>query len=387
MADNYYDILGVKKDAPLDQIKKAYRKLAQKHHPDRTKGDKASEEKFKKINEAYETLSDPQKRSNYDQFGSAGANFGRGYNYGGGADFGQGFDGRGFDFSSFSDSFGGSGFSDIFETFFGVGGKKSRAKRQETRGNDIELDLKISFEESVFGAEKEISVNVLEICSHCKGSGAEPGSPIITCDVCGGSGQISEIRNTILGQIKTVRTCNECGGLGKKPKEKCSICHGTLRVKKTKNINVSIPAGIDDGSTIRIRGMGDDGILGGETGDLYVNIFVKSSKKFIRDGFDIHTEEKIDLIRAVLGDKVEIETVYGSITLKIPAGTQSGQVFKLNEKGIKKIKSEEKGDHFVKIIVEIPTKLNKKEKELYLEIAKEKGIDLNSSKDGFFNFF
>jgi molecular chaperone DnaJ len=385
MADNYYDILGVSKTASVDEIKRSYRKLAQKYHPDRTKGDKSAEEKFKKINQAYETLSDPQKKTNYDQFGEAGANFGAG---GYGADFGGGYQGQGFDFSSFSQSFGGSGFSDIFETFFGAGGVRKTEKRKRTRrGNDIETELKISFEEAVFGCEKEIALNLLEVCPHCKGNGAEPGTPIVTCDYCNGAGEVSSVRNTILGQVRTTRTCEECGGEGKKPKQKCTVCHGTLRVRKTQKINIAIPAGIEDGSTIRLSKKGDAGIMGGDVGDLYVNIYVKTSRKFIRDGSDIHTEEKINLVQAVLGDEVKIETVYGDVSLKIPPGTQSGQVFKIKDKGIKKLKSDEKGDQYVKIIAQIPKKLNKKEKELFFEIAKEQGINVNPPKEGFFGKF
>jgi len=390
MAENYYDLLGVSKDASTDEIKKSYRKMAQKYHPDRTKGDKASEEKFKKINQAYETLSDPQKKAAYDQFGEAGAQFGGagGGSYGGGNYGGGGFQGQGFDFSSFQDQFSGSGFSDIFETFFGGGGgSRGKRKRGATRGNDLESDVKISFKESVFGCDKEVTLNILEICPHCKGNGAEPGTPIETCDVCKGSGEVHSVRNTILGQVRTSRTCESCGGEGKKPKQKCSKCHGTLRVRKAKKIKIAIPAGIDNGSTIRLSNKGDAGILGGSTGDLYINIFVNPSKKFKRDGTDIRTEEKLNIIQAILGDQINIETVYNDVTLKIPAGTQSGQVFKLKNKGFKKLNSEEKGDQLVKVIVEIPKKLNKKEKDIILELAKEKGIKVKPQKEGFLGKF
>ncbi|MCD6109413.1 molecular chaperone DnaJ [bacterium] len=378
---DFYDTLGVDRNASDQDIKKAYRKLAQKYHPDKNKGDKESEQKFKEINEAYETLSDKQKRSFYDQFGSTqGAE--------GSSGFG-GFSGnaQGFDFSSFSGGFGG-GFADIFESFFTGGShgtNKGRHAHGPKRGEDIEARIKISFEESVNGTSRELEITKAEKCDHCKGTGAEPGSKISTCKTCGGTGEVKEVRQTILGQIATSRVCPECHGEGQMPEKKCTICHGTTRKRVSEKVKVKIPAGISNDSTIRLSGKGEAGLKGGPYGDLYLHITVTPSKNFVRSGDDIHSEQSIHLIQGVLGNEIDVKTIYGNVKLKIPAGTPSGKIFKLKGYGMPRLNTNQKGDHYLKIILNIPSKLSKKERELYGELAKEAKIDLKSGgKKGFF---
>lgn len=379
MPKDLYEILGVDKKAGDAEIKSAYRKMAMKWHPDKHKGDQTAEQKFKEINQAYEVLSDKKKRQQYDTFGSAGGPGGPGGFQGGG--FG------GFDFSSFGGG-GASDFADIFENFFGgggTGGARSRSgqRRSSTmRGNDIEADIKISFEDAVFGCEKELEITKADVCKHCNGKGAEPGSTIISCKNCQGAGEVRTVRNTILGQMATARTCEECNGEGRVPEKKCSVCHGTTRVHVKERVKARIPAGVDNGSTIRLSGKGEGGVKGGGPGDLYINLIVTPSKKFVRHGADIHTELNIPLVQAVLGGEVTLETIHGEEEIKIPAGTQDGKVFKLSDKGAPRLGGGGHGDHLTKIHVEIPTKLSKKEKELYVELAKEGGIDIK--KGGLF---
>jgi len=379
MAKDLYEVLGVSKTATDAEIKSAYRKLAMQWHPDKHKGDKDVEQKFKEINVAYEVLSDKKKRQQYDSFGSTSGP--GGYNGGGQGGFG-GFNGMGFDFSDFSD--GASNFADIFETFFGGSGRSSSRKKKggAVRGNDIEASIKITFEEAVFGCEKELEITKPEVCSHCKGSGAEPGSNVVSCKTCSGTGEVRSIRNTILGQVATSRTCDSCNGEGKIPEKKCTQCHGSTRVRDKERVKVKIPAGVDNGSTVRISGKGEGGVKNGPSGDLYINLEVIPSKKFIRHGLDIHTEFPIHLVQAVLGAEVKVDTLYGEELIKIPAGTQDGKVFKLSEKGVAKIGGGMKGDHLIKIKIIIPTKLSKKEKELYEQLATEAGADVK--KGGLF---
>lgn len=372
MAQDFYSVLGVAKDASDDEIKKAYRRLALQYHPDKHKGDKEAEERFKEVNEAYQVLSDKQKRAQYDRFGSTEGAQG----FGGG-----GFNNAGFDFSSFS---GASGFADIFETFFGGGmaGGAQRTKRGPRPGSDIEIALTISFEEAAFGVEKELAITKHVSCKHCHGSGAEPGSKTVTCSTCNGTGEIRSIRQTIFGQMAVAQPCSKCHGEGRIHEKQCTMCQGTTRVRSQENIKVKIPAGVDNDSAVRLSGRGEAGLFGGPNGDLYVHIRVTPSKKFIRHGYDIHSEAHIHLLQAILGDEMEVETIHGNVTLKIPAGTQSAKVFRLKEYGIQKLRSSDKGDHYVKVIVDIPTKISKKEKELYLQLAKESKIPVKM-KDGF----
>jgi len=374
---NLYEVLGVSKTATDAEIKSAYRKAALKSHPDKNKGDKDAEQKFKEINVAYEVLSDKQKRQQYDTFGSAGPRGGVG---GGGGQAG------GFDFNGMNFDFGGNGsagFADIFESFFGGGmsggGRSKRSKKSgPIRGNDIEAHVNISFDDAVFGAEKELEITKSDVCNHCSGKGAEPGSSIITCKTCGGTGEIRSVRNTILGQMTTSSICDECNGEGKRPEKLCTVCHGTTRVRVKERVKVKIPAGVDNGSTLKIAGKGEGGIKNGPSGDLYILLVVDQSKKFIRDGLDIHGEKEIHLLQAVLGDEVTVETIHGEKTIKVPAGTTDSKVFKISGEGVKK-SSGHAGDHYVKIKIKIPDKLSKKERELYIALAAEAGLDTKKS--------
>jgi molecular chaperone DnaJ len=357
-----YEILGVSKTADEKEIKSAYRKLALQWHPDKHKGDASAEEKFKEINEAYSVLSDKKKRQQYDTFGSAGSPQG----FPGGGGFG-GF--SGFDFND------AGGFADIFESFFGGSmrgqGRSGGKKNARQRGNDIESELEISFEEAVFGVEKELLITKAAKCENCDGTGAEKGSKITDCKECNGTGEVTTIKNTILGQMRSTRTCDACGGEGKIPEQRCGVCHGTSRTRQSEKIHVKIPAGVDNGSVVRISGKGEAGVKGGQSGDLYLTIHVKPSKEFYREGTSIFSELSLPIVQAVLGTEVEIGTLYGTTKIKIPAGTQEGTIFKLKEKGVPRIDNGKKGDHFVKVKVKIPTKLSRKEKQLFEELAKE----------------
>jgi molecular chaperone DnaJ len=362
-----YGVLGVSKNASDDEIKKAYRKLSKKHHPDLNKGDKDSEKKFKEINTAYEVLSDKQKRMQYDQFGGIpGAG-------GGGFGTGAGFQGAGFDFSGFS-----GGFADVFETFFGAGGGQGAQARhaKQSRGPDIEITLQLTFEEAAFGCSKEISISHFKECDHCKGSGAEPGAKVVSCSECHGTGEITTVQNTFIGQMRSSKICPKCSGRGKVPEKKCSTCHGEGRIKTSSKITVNVPAGVDNGTTLRLTGKGNAGSFGRESGDLYVHIISSPSNKFERHGNDIKTSLAIHVSQAILGDEIEIDTIHGKVTLKIPTGTSSGTTLRLKGYGVQRINSSQKGDHLIKINVDIPKKVSQKEKDHYLELAKiskEKG--------------
>lgn len=365
MAKDLYEILGVTKNASEDEIKRAYRKLAQKHHPDRNKNDKTAEEKIKEINGAYEILSDKKKRDQYDQFGAQAFSGGQGF---GGADFGG--------FSGF-----GENFADIFETFFSGGA--SRSKTSAVNGGDRETGINISFEEAAFGTEKEIKITRIGQCQACGGKGAAQGSKIITCTTCGGVGEIKQIRSTFIGQVTTRRVCNACSGTGKIPETPCPICNGEGRVRLSEKLKIRIPAGISDGSTMRISEKGDSGLRGGQSGDLYLNIQVNPSKYFERKNSDVFSTQEIHLLQAVLGDVIDVKTLHGEIKMKIPAGTKPEKVFRLKNYGIPKLRGEGKGDHFVTIKIKIPDRLSKKEKELYSQLASESGLQLSEEK-GFF---
>jgi len=357
---DYYDVLGVKKGASDDEIKKAFRKLAVKHHPDKG-GD---EKQFKEINEAYEVLKDSKKRSRYDQFGHAGVG---GAGSGGGSGGFHGFNGQNVNFD-----FGG-GFGDIFDGLFGFsegfGGAGSRRRRQPVRGRDIETTVSLTFEESIFGTEKEISLNREEKCKHCRGTGAEPGFGTKTCPTCKGSGQIVTAVNTIFGAISQQRECPECRGSGKVPEKKCGVCNGKGLVKEKTEIKVKIPAGIYDGAAIRMPGKGEAIAGGGENGDLYINIKVKAHKKFTREDSLILSEETISMVDAALGAEIDVETVDGTITMKIPAGTQSETNFKLSGHGVPNLQSGNRGAQIVTIKVETPTNLTTEQKELLEKFA------------------
>jgi len=357
MPKDYYDILGVSKSAGADEIKTAFRKKAHEHHPD--KGGNA--EKFKELNEAYQVLGNAEKRQRYDQFGHAAFNSGAG---GAGGWGGQGFSGfqngqgMNFDFGDLGDMFG--GFGDIF----GFGnGSHSEGKRQK-RGRDMEMMLNLDFLEAAFGLEKEISFSKNTTCDRCSGNGAESGAKIETCPTCKGTGRVSRIQRTILGNIQTQAACSHCGGEGKIYSQKCTKCSGTGIYRKSIDLKVRIPAGINDGESIRLSGQGEAGQKGAPAGDLYLRIKLRTHRKFVRENYDIKTEEHISVKQAILGDKIDVETIHGPLKLKIPEGTQSGTVFKLKEKGIIKLHNRGLGDHYVKILVNIPKGLDKGQKQV-----------------------
>lgn len=364
---DYYKTLGVEKNASEQEIKRAYRKLAQKYHPDTGKGD---EKKFKEVTEAYEVLGDKQKRAQYDQFGSVRGDAGFG-----------GFDFKGFENVDFG--FGG-GFGDIFDTFFGSGTKRTARKNGPIEGDDIEMVIQITFEEAVFGTTKDIEVSRYEICNRCKGKTAEPGTGLKTCDECSGTGQQIKIQRTPLGQIQTSATCRTCEGAGKIPEKKCKECSGEGRVLKTSKIKVKIPAGIHDQSVIRLKEKGEAGLQDGPYGDLFVHVSVTPSREFERIKEDIYTTQHIHLLQAVMGDEIPVKTIHGDVKLKIPAGTESGQMFKIKGEGVEKTGAVVKGDHYVKIKVDIPKKLSKKEKQLYEELVKESKLNIKPQNKGFF---
>lgn len=350
---DYYEVLGVSKSASPDEIKKAFRKAAVEHHPDRG-GDEA---KFKEINEAYEVLKDDKKRQRYDQFGHAGVG---GASGGGGNPF-SGFGGQG---QEVHFDFGDLGLGDIFGSFFG--GNTGGGRKRTARGRDVETQVDISFEQAVFGTEVELDLNLQDNCEHCKGTTVEPGFELKTCETCKGSGQTVHVTQTIFGNIQQATVCSTCSGRGKVPEKVCSVCHGKGTKTKKQDIALKIPAGIDDGATIRLREHGE-AIANGPKGDLYVNIRVKPHKKFTREGDLILSEEHVDMVSAALGTEIEVETVDGPIKMKVPAGTQSGSDFKLSNHGVPHIKSSTRGSHIVAIIVDTPTKLSKKQQELLSE--------------------
>jgi molecular chaperone DnaJ len=362
---DYYEILGVGKSASPDEIKKAFRRLAVEYHPDRG-GDEA---KFKEINEAYEVLKEPSKRQRYDQFGHAGV----GGSGGAGAGGFNGFGGFGSQGQEMHFDFGDLGLGDIFSSFFGgATGQQQRSRR----GRDVEVTTDITFEEAVFGTEVELVLNLEDMCEHCKGSTVEPGFDLKQCSQCGGTGQVVHVTRTIFGDIQQASVCPRCHGSGKIPEKMCTVCRGRGTKAKKQQIALKIPAGIDDGATIRLREHGE-AIANGPKGDLYVNIRVRPHKKFTREGDLILSEEHVDMASAALGTSMEVETVDGAITMKIPAGTQSGSDFKLSGHGVPHLRSDTRGAHIVTIVVDTPTKLTKRQRELLEEFEgrpKKRGL-------------
>ncbi|MDB5182575.1 MAG: dnaJ [Candidatus Saccharibacteria bacterium] len=354
---DYYEVLGVNKSASADELKKAYRKAAIEHHPDRG-GD---ETKFKEINEAYEVLKDDKKRQRYDQFGHAGVG-----GSGGGGDPFAGFGGQGGQNVNFD--FGDLGFGDIFSSFFGGQQRGTRARR----GRDVETEMVITFEDAVFGTETELNM-VMDIpCEHCKGTTAEPGHELKACGTCKGSGQVMSVTRTIFGNIQQASVCPTCHGTGKVPEMVCSVCKGKGTEHKNQEVTLKVPAGIDDGATIRLREHGE-AIANGPRGDLYVNIKVKPHKHFTREGDLILSEQTISMVQATLGDEIDVATVDGDIKMKIPAGTQSGTDFKLSNHGVPHLRTGTRGAHILTINVETPRDINKTQRELLeqFEIASE----------------
>lgn len=342
---DYYEVLGVGKTASADEIKKAYRRAAVEHHPDRG-GD---EEKFREITEAYEVLKDTEKRKRYDQFGHAGVGGS------GGNPFGGGFNGQNVNFD-----FGDLGLGDIFSSFFGGGPSQ---QQRPARGRDVESAVEIDFEQAVFGTERDLELNMQDTCEHCKGTTVEPGYELKTCDQCQGSGQVVSVTRTVFGNIQQATICPKCKGSGKIPEKACSVCHGKGTQTRRQTVKLKIPAGVDDGATIRLREHGE-AIANGPKGDLYINIRVKPHKLFTREGDIILSEEHIDMINAALGAEMDVQTVDGPIRMKVPAGTQSGTDFKLSSHGVPHIKGNSRGPHIVTIVVDTPTKLSKKQAEL-----------------------
>lgn len=351
---DYYEVLGVSKSASADEIKKAFRRLAVQHHPDKEGGDEA---KFKEVNEAYDVLKDAQKRQRYDQFGHAGVGGASGGGAGGGNPF-EGFGGFGGQNINFD--FGDGGLGDIFGQFFGGGGSRQRGPK---KGRDVEVQLQLTFEEAIFGLEHEISLDLEDTCEHCHGSTVEPGHDMKTCPTCHGAGQQTRVMNTMFGPIQQTVPCETCHGAGKVPEKVCTVCHGTGTQRKKQAVNLKVPAGIDDGATIRLSGRGE-AIGGGEKGDLYVHIRVKADKHFTREGDLILSEEHVSMVDAALGTEIEVKTVDGEVRMKVPAGTQSGTDFKLSGHGVPHLNSDRRGAHIVSIIVDTPTKLSKKQKEI-----------------------
>ena len=364
----YYDRLGVSKDASQDEIKRAYRKMSKKYHPDINK-EPGAEEKYKEVQEAYETLSDDQKRAACDQYGPDGANAG----FGGQGGFG-GFDGGA----------GFGGFEDIFSSFFGGGAARNpNAPRQ---GDDLQYRVNLSFEEAVFGAEKEVHYNREATCKTCSGSGAKPGTSPVTCGRCHGQGVINVDTQTPLGVMRRQVTCDVCHGTGQEIKDPCQTCHGTGHEKQSHKVSVKIPAGVETGQQIRLAGQGEAGFNGGPYGDLFVIINVNPSDKFTRDGSTIYYTLNISFVQAALGDTVEVPTVHGNVEMTIPAGTQTGKTFRLKGKGAPRLRGGSQGDQHVTVKIVTPTKLNDAQKEALLAFAKASGDEkIAPQKKGFFN--
>ena len=363
----YYDRLGVSKDASQDEIKRAYRKMSKKYHPDINK-EPGAEEKYKEVQEAYETLSDDQKRAAYDQYGPDGSN---------------GFGGQG-GFGGFDGGAGFGGFEDIFSSFFGGGATRNpNAPRQ---GDDLQYRVNLSFEEAIFGAEKEVHYNREATCKTCSGSGAKPGTSPVTCGRCHGQGVINVDTQTPLGMMRRQVTCDVCHGTGQEIKEPCQTCHGTGHEKQSHKVSVKIPAGVETGQQIRLAGQGEAGFNGGPYGDLFVVINVNPSDKFTRDGSTIYYTLNISFVQAALGDTVEVPTVHGNVEMTIPAGTQTGKTFRLKGKGAPRLRGGSQGDQHVTVKIVTPTKLNDAQKEALLAFAKASGDEkIAPQKKGFFN--
>ncbi|GAW99529.1 molecular chaperone DnaJ [Secundilactobacillus mixtipabuli] len=374
---DYYEVLGVSKDASQAEIRKAYRQLSKKYHPDINKAPGA-EEKFKEITEAYEVLSDEQKRSNYDQYGSA--------------DGPQGFGGAGAGgaggFGGFGDAggFGGGGFEDIFSQFFGGGGGGRRRNPNAPQpGRDLQYEMTLTFEEAIFGKKTKIKYNRQAQCHTCHGSGAKPGTSPETCHNCGGSGYVTTETNTPLGRMRSQQVCPVCHGTGKEIKEKCPTCGGSGHEEERHEVEVNIPAGVDDGQQMRLQNQGEAGENGGPYGDLFILFNVKPSKVFKRDGADIYLDKDISFAQAALGDEIKVQTVHGDVNLKIPAGTQTGSVFRLKGKGAPRLRGNGNGDQRVTVKITTPKNLNKDQKMALKAFAEASGEKVGNGKGHFFD--
>lgn len=373
MADkrDYYEVLGISKTATADEIKSAYRKLAKKYHPDLNPGDKAAEEKFKEIGEAYEILSDADKRARYDQFGHAGVD----PNYGAGA-------------GGYSGGFGGVDLNDLFGDLgdlFGMGGGRRRANpNAPRRGGDIRVSLALSFMEAVHGCTKTVSVYRQDVCAECGGSGAAKGTSPDTCPDCHGSGYVTVQQRTPFGVMQSSQPCTRCGGKGKIIKSPCPKCHGSGKTSSAKRVEVNIPAGIDDDQSLRLQGLGDAGVNGGPSGDLIVIVTVRPDAMFERDRFDVHVTVPITYSQAVLGAEIEVPTIDGKVRYDVPEGTQSGTMFRLRGKGIQYVRGRGRGDQYVQVVVEIPKKLTKAQREALKKFEETLKDDNYEQRKGFF---
>jgi molecular chaperone DnaJ len=360
MARDYYDILGLSRNASQDEIKRAYRRQARKYHPDVNK-DPGAEEIFKEINKAYEVLSEPEMKARYDRFGEAGVS-------------GAGAAG----FQDFGDM---GGFADIFETFFSgfSGGMGQGARRRgPMRGDDLRLDLKLDFKDAIFGGEKEIKISHQETCGTCSGSGAKPGTRPSTCSTCSGTGQVRRATRTPFGSFTQVSACPTCGGTGEVIEDRCETCGGNGLIQETKKLKITVPAGVDNGTRLRVSGEGDAGLRGGPAGDLYVYLFVSEDANFKRDGINILSDLKISYLQAILGCKLPVETVDGPVDMEIPAGTQPGTTLVLENKGVPKLGNPvSRGDHLLTVQVDIPTRLKPEERELIEKLAEIRGDQVN----------
>ncbi|MBQ2848529.1 MAG: molecular chaperone DnaJ [Clostridia bacterium] len=382
MADkrDYYEVLGVSKSASEDEIKKAYRKKAKEYHPDLHPGDAEAEAKFKEANEAYEVLSDSQKKARYDQFGHAGVD----PNYGaGGGGYGGGF-GGGFDFGDLGD---------IFGSFFGggFGGGRQSNPNAPRRGEDVQARVTISFEEAAKGCKRTVDINRVDTCTECGGSGAKSGTSPKTCPDCGGRGYVNVQQRTAFGVIQTQKSCPKCQGQGKVIENPCAKCRGTGRTSNRASVEVNIPAGIDDRQVFNVSGAGNAGVNGGPKGDLRVAVFVRPHPYFERDGYNVWLEQRVSYPQAVLGDTLRIQTLDGDVKFDLPAGTQSGAVFNLKGRGIQVLNGRGRGDQLVRVIVDVPKNLTQRQKEILVEFEKELGVKrgapVGNGKEGFFDKF
>ena len=361
---DYYEVLGVNRNASADELKKAYRKLARQFHPDVNRGDSQAEERFKEVNEAYEILSDADRRAGYDRFGHAANGMG-------GDPFG---------------GFGGSPFGDLFESFFGSGG--SRRRSGPVRGQDLTITVNLTFEEAVFGTEKEVELLRLETCAECHGSRMKGGQAAPRCATCGGTGEVRRVQQTILGQFMTSNPCPTCRGEGVTITDPCPACRGRGRTSQARQIKVTFPAGIDENQTLRLSGQGEAGPSGGTAGNLFVNVSIKSHAFFSRQGRQVLSAVGINVAQAMLGDEIDIETLDGGVALKIPAGTQSGQQFRLRHKGVPDMRSGERGDQIVTVHVNIPDALTDEQRELIARLANTFGREVSpqpAASRGFFD--
>lgn len=371
---DYYEVLGVDKDASQEDIKKAFRQLAKKYHPDANPGDATAEARFKELNEAYDVLSDPAKKANYDAYGNAnGPTVGPGPGGGGDNPFGRVFEG-----------FGGFPFGNIFGDFGDVfGGGGSRRDTGPRRGADLEMEIEITLEEAFSGTERDVRIPRTEKCSRCDGSGAEPGTKPVTCPTCNGTGQVRTTRNTMLGQFMTVTPCAKCGGTGKYIEKPCRECDGTGEVRRSRTVTVKIPPGADSGLRLRLSGQGNAGIRGGSPGDLYVVVFVKSHSIFQRQGDDLILDRAVSFTLAAIGGKTTIRTLEGDVELEVPSGTQPNAVLRLRGKGMPRLRGKGRGDILVRVNVRVPTKLTAKEREALKELGKLDGETFNDTRSFF----